>query len=93
MVIPFEVATPIDKQELPSTLTPGQIHHGVLSAPTPNGWFARLDCHVDALVPRPLGSNGPVLGDQVMVKIIAINRKSGSVVGSLIDGKTISSIR
>jgi hypothetical protein len=45
------------------------------------------------LVPRPLGSNGPVLGDQVMVKIIAINRESGSVVGSLIDGKSVSSIR
>ena len=80
---------------MPSQLAVGQILSGVLSAPTPSGsgWLVRLDCQVDVLVPRPYGSNGPVLGDQVLTRLVAVDHATGSVVATLIQGKSGSSIK
>jgi hypothetical protein len=51
---------------------------------THNGWLARLDCAVDVVVPRPYGSKGPILGDTVHIRVLAINRLTGAVVGVMI---------
>lgn len=71
-------------QEVPTTLAAGQIHTGVLAAATQNGWLAKLDSQLDVLVPRPYGSKGPVLGDKVHIRLIAINRVTGALVGVLV---------
>ncbi len=39
---------------------------------------------MDVVVPRPYGSKGPVLNDKVHVRVLAINRVSGAVVGVMI---------
>jgi hypothetical protein len=67
----------------------------VLTSLTPagSGWLARLECGVNAIVPRPYGSNGPIQGDAVIVRLLGINQATGAVVGTLVQGKTISSIR
>jgi hypothetical protein len=90
----FKPATPI-KQSLPSQLAVGQIYPAMLTSLTPagSGWHARLECGVDAIVPRPYGSNGPIQGDAVIVRLLGINQATGAVVGTLVQGKTISSIR
>jgi hypothetical protein len=87
-------AQPI-KQSIPSQLTVGQIYPAVLTSLTPagSGWHALLECGVNAIVPRPYGSNGPVQGDAVIVRLLGINQATGAVVGTLVQGKTISSIR
>jgi len=69
---------------VPKELASGQIHAGVLSSATHNGWLARLECGVDVVVPRPYGSKGPVLNDKVHIRLLAINRVSGAVVGVMI---------
>jgi len=38
-------------------------------------------------VPRPYGSKGPTLGDQVHIRLLAINRVSGAVVGVMIQSE------
>jgi hypothetical protein len=90
----INAAQPI-KQSVPSQLAVGQIYPAVLTSLTPagSGWRARLECGVDAIVPRPYGSNGPVQGDAVIVRLLGINQATGAVVGTLVQGKTISSIR
>jgi hypothetical protein len=69
---------------VPKEFASGQIHRGVLASATQNGWLARLDCQVDVVVPRPYGSKGPMLGDEVHIRLLAINRLSGAVVGVMI---------
>jgi hypothetical protein len=83
------------KQSVPSQLAVGQIYPAVLTSLTPagSGWHARLECGVNAIVPRPYGSNGPIQGDAVIVRLLGINHATGAVVGTLVQGKTISSIR
>ena len=83
------------KQSIPSQLAVGQIYPAVLTSLTPagSGWHAQLECGVNAIVPRPYGSNGPVQGDAVIVRLLGINQATGAVVGTLVQGKTISSIR
>ena len=90
----LKLADPI-KQSIPTQLTVGQIYPAVLTSLTPagSGWHTRLECGVDAIVPRPYGSNGPVQGDAVIVRLLGINQATGAVVGTLVQGKTISSIR
>jgi hypothetical protein len=87
-------ARPI-KQSIPSQLTVDQIYSVVLTSPTPAGcrWHAQLECGVNAIVPRPYGSNGPIQGDAVIVRLLGINQAIGAVFGTLVQGKTISSIR
>jgi hypothetical protein len=87
-------AQPI-KQSIPSQLSVGQIYPAVLTSLTPagSGWHALLECGVNAIVPRPYGSNGPIQGDAVIVRLLGINQATGAVVGTLVQGKTISSIR
>jgi len=67
----------------------------VLSAltPTGSGWHVRLDCGINAIAPRPYGSNGPTLGDAVIVRVLGINTENGAVVGRIVEGKSTSSIR
>lgn len=83
------------KQSIPSQLAVGQIHPAMLTSLTPagSGWYARLECGVDVIVPRPYGSNGPILGEAVIIRLLGINQATGAVVGTLVQGKTISSIR
>jgi hypothetical protein len=90
----IKVASTI-KQSVPSQLIVGQIYPAVLTSLTPagSGWHARLECGVNAIVPRPYGSNGPVQGDSVILRVLGINQATGAVVGTLVQGKTISSIR
>ena len=71
-------------QQVPTALAAGQIHGGVLASATQNGWLAKLDSQLDVLVPRPYGSKGPVLGDKVHIRLIAINRVTGAIVGVLV---------
>lgn len=72
----------------------GQIYSAVLTSLTPggNGWRARLEGDVDAIVPRPYGSAGPVQGETVSVRVLGVNAANGAVVGTLVQGKTITSI-
>lgn len=82
------------KQIVPSHVAVGQIYPAVLTSLTPagNGWHARLACNVVAIVPRPYGSAGPVQGEAVSVRVLGINAANGSVVGTLVQGKTSTSI-
>jgi hypothetical protein len=82
------------KKSVPSRITVGQLYSAVLTSVTPagNGWHALLEGDVDAIVPRPYGSNGPMQGDAVIVRVLGINADNGSVVGTLVQGKAIGSI-
>jgi hypothetical protein len=51
-----------------------------------------MECDVDAIVPRPYGSSGPVQGDVVSVRVLGINATNGAVVGTLLQGTTVASI-
>jgi hypothetical protein len=82
------------KKTHPPHVTVGQIYSGVLISPTPagNGWQVRLECDVDAIVPRPYGSRGPLQGDVVSVRVLGINSTNGAVVGTLLLGTAGASI-
>jgi hypothetical protein len=73
----------------------GQIYSGVIFAPTSagGGWQICLAGDVIAIVPRPYGCQGPVQGDAVMVRVLGIKAETGAIVGTLVQGKTITSIR